>query len=408
MENVKTQQNRIIAIDRFRGLAVFCMIVFQLIKNFNVFGILTKIASHNLANGIIIFQSTTLADLIAPMFMFAIALTYKMSFDKRVKLYGRKATNIHFLLRYLGLIGVGAILYTINIIIDIIGNSHTLILVDYFFIVLSIVALLIFILYGIFSIKPLKKHKGIFSKILFYTIAVLGLLTVVVGMIDFAMLASVGTTYVSMRYWMVLQALGFAGLIALPFMNFNLTVKAVGASILLVLYTIYYNLLGGDVIVKSITQGGFIGGFGWAVIILIGSIFADIFKNHKKLSYLFSLGVVAITLTMYFLIPINKSGVQPDPTYLMTTTSLSILAFYVFNLFNFYKLKFDPLAWWGKYPILLYLLEFGVIGLYTQIAPDIILTNAPLWLAIIVVLFFTSLFTIIVYLLNKKNKKVNL
>lgn len=410
-KNVSQSKNsntsRIVAIDRFRGIAIFCMIVFQFIRKFDAFGFLTRIASHNINTGIVVFANTTIADLIAPMFMFAIALTYKMSYDRRAQLHGKKATKMHFLLRYLGLIGVGAILYTINVLMDVMFSGSALRVVDYIFVAFSALAVLAILFNLITLIKPIKKYKPIAGKVFLYIIAVMGVATIVVGAIDFVVLTANITTVSKIGYWMVLQSLGFAGLVALPFMSSNFKIRAIAGGVLLVIYTLYYNL-GGGAIVGAITQGGFIGGFGWAIIILLGSAFAEVYMKNKKIAYISALAGLAIAIAMYFLLPIVKSGVEPDPTYLVATIVLSAIAFLIVDLFHFYKFSFDPLAWWGRYPILLYLLEFGVIGLFNELAPDSIQKNAPLWLAITIVTVVVAGFTTLVYFLNRKNKKINL
>lgn len=406
--NVAKSGVRISAIDHFRGLAVFCMIFFQLIAHFTCFGVLSRIASHNISIGIVILRSTTIADLIAPMFMFAIALTYKMSFEKRLVTHGRFATNLHFLLRYLGLIGIGAILYTINVIIDHASDFGGLRIVDYLFVAVTLLSIITILVILVFSLRPLRNYRKVVSKILTYLIAILGVMTIIVGCIDFVMITAQGDAYARLGYWMVLQSIGFAGLLVLPLINFNLLVRSIVSGILVVLFTVYYNFAGGQYVVNAITQGGFIGGLGWAMLIAIGSVFMELFIRNKKAACFLTFGLIAIAVAMYFLLPIQKNGVRPDPTYLMITLALSCIAFIIFDLLSFLKWKFDPLAWWGRYPIVLYLLEFSVIGLFTQIAPDEIVADAPIWLAIAIVSVFIVGFTLIVYFLNRKNKKVNI
>ena len=82
---------RIKSIDRFRGFCVFCMLIFQFLKNFPSLGFLSRLAEHSLEKGIVILPGMTLADIIAPAFIFAIGLTFTLSFVKWQKLYGTKA-----------------------------------------------------------------------------------------------------------------------------------------------------------------------------------------------------------------------------------------------------------------------------------------------------------------------------
>jgi len=60
----------------------------------------------------------TVADLVAPAFVLAIALTYRPSFDRRRADWGEAAAYRHFLLRYLALIGIGAILSAGGAVVD--------------------------------------------------------------------------------------------------------------------------------------------------------------------------------------------------------------------------------------------------------------------------------------------------
>ncbi len=51
----------------------------------------------------------TFADLGTPVFVFAIGLTYGLSFQRRLKEYGFQVTLSHFFRRYLAFIGLGSL-----------------------------------------------------------------------------------------------------------------------------------------------------------------------------------------------------------------------------------------------------------------------------------------------------------
>ena len=86
---------------------------------------------------------------------------------------------------------------------------------------------------------------------------------------------------------------------------------------------------------------------------------------------------------------------------------MSLVVFAIFDLFNFYKLSFDPLGWWGKNPMLMYCLEFGFIGAVAAVAGDFFATaSVPVSIAIIAVV--TIFLTAIAYILNKKNKIIKI
>jgi len=94
-------QNRIEAIDQYRGMAIILMVI----ANY-LFDVTTIPAWLKHAPDI----GLTVIDLIAPFFIFAIGLTYGASYGKRVERDGIGPTFGHFLRRWLSLIGIGAII----------------------------------------------------------------------------------------------------------------------------------------------------------------------------------------------------------------------------------------------------------------------------------------------------------
>jgi predicted acyltransferase len=92
---------RNIGIDQFRGLAILLMVLANFLAGVNWIPAWLKHAPD---------IGLTVIDLIAPMFIFAIGLTYFLSFERRISQYGNKATIQHFLTRFLAILGIGAIL----------------------------------------------------------------------------------------------------------------------------------------------------------------------------------------------------------------------------------------------------------------------------------------------------------
>lgn len=90
---------RDLAIDRFRGLAIVLMVLVNYLGGISWVPAMLK---HTPDIGF------TFPDSVAPMFIFAIALTFGPSFDKRLK-KGRLSTYTHFLTRYFALVGIGAL-----------------------------------------------------------------------------------------------------------------------------------------------------------------------------------------------------------------------------------------------------------------------------------------------------------
>ena len=95
MENTRNT-----AIDRFRGAAVLLMVLVDYLGGVNVVPAFLKHAPD---------VGFTTADLVAPMFIFAIGLTYGASFKKRFTAEGRRAYQ-RAATRYFAILGIGALL----------------------------------------------------------------------------------------------------------------------------------------------------------------------------------------------------------------------------------------------------------------------------------------------------------
>lgn len=91
-------KKRILSIDVIRGIAIFAMIIVNTISKYqNIPDSLKHAPDYGL----------TVVDLIAPLFIFTIALTYKMSFENYVAKRGKIQAYIRFVRRYTALIGLG-------------------------------------------------------------------------------------------------------------------------------------------------------------------------------------------------------------------------------------------------------------------------------------------------------------
>ncbi len=94
------KSERIISIDQFRGFAILTM---ALANYMDVVIIIPAWLKHAPDIGL------TVIDLIAPFFIFAIGLTYGLSFHHRLERDGAFKTYNQFFVRYLAIIGLGAI-----------------------------------------------------------------------------------------------------------------------------------------------------------------------------------------------------------------------------------------------------------------------------------------------------------
>lgn len=93
-------QKRIRAIDQFRGFAIICMVMINYGMEIETLPAWLK---HSPDIGM------TFPDLGTPVFVFAIGLTYRLSFQRRLETDGLRTTLGHFIRRYLAFLGLGAL-----------------------------------------------------------------------------------------------------------------------------------------------------------------------------------------------------------------------------------------------------------------------------------------------------------
>ncbi|MHA1346812.1 MAG: heparan-alpha-glucosaminide N-acetyltransferase domain-containing protein [Candidatus Heimdallarchaeaceae archaeon] len=97
---IDQKKKRYLSIDLFRGLTIVGMVFVNIVSNFDNIPDWSKHATD---------YGLTYVDLVAPFFIFAIALTYKMSFNRYLKREGYVKTYTKFIVRYGALVGFGFI-----------------------------------------------------------------------------------------------------------------------------------------------------------------------------------------------------------------------------------------------------------------------------------------------------------
>jgi predicted acyltransferase len=96
---------RISSIDQFRGFAILTMALANYMGPVNIIPAWLKHAPD---------IGLTVIDLIAPFFIFAIGLTYVLSFRRRLEREGAFKAYNQFFVRYLAIIGLGAIISAVE------------------------------------------------------------------------------------------------------------------------------------------------------------------------------------------------------------------------------------------------------------------------------------------------------
>ena len=273
MSNASPLTKRVPSIDRFRGLVIICMIIFQFAEHFKNLGKWATVSLHAPSeDAIYILPNLSLADLVAPAFILAIGLTFVPSLQRRMEKYGRKEAVGHALKRYLTLIGIGLAMNGINDILD--GEEGIIPTIAK---VLAVGVLLMGLIGLILKIAKVKKRDK-FYKVYWIYMSFVGAFAVVLAAVNAFMLVT-GRTDESYGHWLVLHHIGFAGLIAIPFALIpdkrgHYIRLGTGAG-LLALYAIFHETdLATDKfsnleLVDKVADGGFLGGFAWGTMLLL-------------------------------------------------------------------------------------------------------------------------------------------
>jgi predicted acyltransferase len=291
---------RISAIDQFRGFAILLMVLANYFNNINTLPAWLKHAPD---------IGYTVIDLVAPLFVFAIGLTYGMSFRRRFSRYGGWRTYNHFISRNLALIGLG------------------------FLITLG----------------------GILS-----------------------------SNYPPTTNWGLLQALGAAGLITLPFIQIKAKYRWIIGFILLVVYQVLLDRYWLDAVINAVHNGPQ-GALSWGAMLIIATSLGDLYQDQNSGKRWFPwlcLIILVIGSFLAFYIPISKH--RASASYVLVSIGLSGIIFFTFHLFDSrYHLRVPILTEWGKNPLLLYILHGLLLGIFMLPPYPGWYFNASLWLVIL-------------------------
>jgi predicted acyltransferase len=295
---------RLEAIDQFRGFAILLMSLADFLSDVNAVPSWLK---HSPDIGY------TVIDLIAPLFVFAMGLTYGVSFRRRMARSGAWSAYEHAITRNLALIGLGF------------------------------------------------------------------LLTLAGGMTGM---------YVAKGSWGLLQALGMAGLITLPFILLPTGVRAAAGLLLLALYQYMLDTAWLPSVLGA-THNGVWGSLSWGALLILSTALADLYfapsesgdtaSGVRNLYPWASVALLAIGLALTTVAPISKN--RASASYILVSLGLSALIFGVFHLLETrVRLRLPVLGAWGRNALLLYLLHGAVIGLVALPPIPEWYVGAPVWL----------------------------
>jgi predicted acyltransferase len=324
MDNVRdpVKPSRLTSIDGFRGAAVVLMVIGNYAAGIRWVPAALK---HQPDIGM------TVADVVAPWFIIAVALTVRLSMLRRTEQIGRGAAMSRFAVRCLSLIGIGAIITA--------GQAM--------------------------SLSP----------------------DIILS-------------------WGVLQAIGAAGLLLLPFIFTPTWVRLLVALFYFTLYQILLDNVFLDIVIKS-NHNGLLGSLSWGGLLMIGTVLADVFHGMKRfgqrLALLLASGAVSLGLGFFLSIwfPISKH--RASVSYMGLCLGISLLVFAIFHIL------LDRHAGWlpwlqriGRNPLGLYIAHLLLLGIFAAPGVDIWYAGAPIWLSLIQLAIIMAIFIWLSVFLEKK------
>lgn len=398
-------KERILSIDRFRGLCMFAMVCSFVFGALGAFEVLTPLIGHG-AEGFQVLPGVSFADLFAPMFIFVIGLTMVRSFKSREEKYGTRMAYFQLATRFLALIGIGILFNGFeNGWASIFEGKKTfadLSIKIQIFAVMFWIAIALLLVYIISLFFKNEKFKTIALAMLKYFLAVAGVLAVYFILVSTGekITAPVDGERFGGWEWDTLQNIGLAGLLALPFVKYDKWGKLTIVGITFVVLSVLMQN-GLFPLANKILEGGIFGGFSWAGILLLGSVFAE-FKDDKFYWILSSiLLLISVVLIISFNFTAAKRGCTP--VYAMFCASISSLVWGGLNFLNNWKPKFDFFAIWGSNAILTYILTLVFVSVVMGGLLGEQLATIGVWASVGVWLLIMALFTMLNWLLNRKN-----
>jgi uncharacterized membrane protein len=309
---------RNLGIDRLRGALVILMVGGDYLGGVQIVPAFLKHAPD---------IGFTIADTVAPAFVFVIGLNYGPSFARRMR-RGSTAAYRHFLMRYLALIGIGAII-------------------------------------------------------------------------------AAGATATGMPTdWGVLQAIGVAGLIALPLLRLAARTRFIIGVLMLCGYQYLLDTAMLSAVLDSV-QGGLFGALSWGALLVLSTAIADVWrKGLGPYAICCAVLVVAAGISAV-IVPVSKHRVSLS--FVLITLAISALVFLVVERGSpVQATRAGILCWWGENPLVLYFLHLVILAVV--VVPPVAwwYTRAPAWLAALQLTVILVVLSMVAWWLHRRRLTIAL
>jgi predicted acyltransferase len=207
--------------------------------------------------------------------------------------------------------------------------------------------------------------------------------------------------------WGVLQAIGVAGLIALPCLALPPGWRALCGLVLLGAYQLMLDAVWLSLVLGS-GHGGLPGSLSWSAMLVLATAIADLLHiGRKDLFAWANLAGLAVGIALAFVVPVSKNRVSAS--YVLVSLGASGILFMGVRIAG-ERLGVRPafLSWWGANPLLLYIGHYLVLACFVLPGIPWWHAEAPLLLAAAQAALLVGVLTVCAWLLARKGLRVSL
>jgi predicted acyltransferase len=284
----RTIKSRILSLDQFRGFAIFGMILVNYLGHFDV---MPRTFTHPRFG-------MTFANAIAPFFLFAVGMGFRLSLGKKIVELGKKVAYLQAAKRYAILVIIGIVVYGPDPVCDM---------------------------------------------------------------------------------WDALVDIGFAGLLALPFIMGSKRTRILAAIGFLCAYQLIFIFTGyGEWTMANSIDGGPLGPLSWSAMLIFGSILMDLLNRYAGKDLLLRIFPWAAVL---MIIGYGFTSFEPGKIWDFSQRSMTIayplfasgLSYLIFGLFyllaDMKKIELTHLTVLGSNPLAIYILQQFLLDVHGGFLP---------------------------------------
>jgi hypothetical protein len=202
--------------------------------------------------------------------------------------------------------------------------------------------------------------------------------------------------------WGLLQALGAAGLIALPFIQFSPIWRGVVGFGMLGAYQLLLDRFWLEDVLIAPHNGPW-GALSWGAMLILATALGDVYldKRYNRRAFpLLSAGLLIAGLALALMFPLSKD--RASASYVVLSLGLSGLVFYLFHLVQErWQLKLPILTDWGRNPLLLYLLHYVLLAIFALPPVPGWYVQAPGWLVVLQISALIGILSWVGHILNQ-------